>query len=76
VILGSDEREHWFLVKGGEDVRLDERVEQLFGIINSLVAPDAIGLRPLWWLWLKEKGQESMDLLVLVAGLMDFNVSR
>lgn len=45
VILGSDEREHWFLVKGGEDVRLDERVEQLFGIINSLVAPDAIGLR-------------------------------
>ena len=49
VILGSDEREHWFLVKGGEDVRLDERVEQLFGIVNSLVAPDAaVGLRP--WL--------------------------
>ncbi|CAK9073978.1 unnamed protein product [Durusdinium trenchii] len=44
VILGSDEREHWFLVKGGEDVRLDERVEQLFGIINSM-APDAAGLR-------------------------------
>eukprot|EP00930_Biecheleria_cincta_P034831 TRINITY_DN24017_c0_g1_i1.p1 TRINITY_DN24017_c0_g1~~TRINITY_DN24017_c0_g1_i1.p1 ORF type:complete len:2972 (-),score=592.94 TRINITY_DN24017_c0_g1_i1:290-8146(-) len=40
-ILGSDEREHWFLVKGGEDVRLDERVEQLFGVINSLIAADA-----------------------------------
>ena len=57
MILGSDEREHCFLVKGGEDVRLDERVEQLFGIVNSLVAPDAIGLRPLRWLWLKEKGR-------------------
>ena len=46
VVLGSDEREHWFLVKGGEDVRLDERVEQLFGIVNSLMAPDAaVGLR-------------------------------
>eukprot|EP00913_Durusdinium_trenchii_P020190 g18971.t1 len=62
VILGSDEREHWFLVKGvqgqqlqqlkclpkpirpTQDVRLDERVEQLFGIINSM-APDAAGLR-------------------------------
>lgn len=29
-----------------QDVRLDERVEQLFGIVNSLMAPDAaVGLR-------------------------------
>ncbi|CAE8658406.1 unnamed protein product, partial [Polarella glacialis] len=46
VVLGSDEQEHWFLVKGGEDVRLDERVEQLFGAVNGLVARDAaVGLR-------------------------------
>jgi len=45
-VLGSDEREHWFLVKGGEDVRLDERVEQLFGAVNGLLAADGVvGLR-------------------------------
>merc|ERR1712032_1305645 len=46
VMLGSDEQEHWFLVKGGEDVRLDERVEQLFGVVNSLLSSDSTpGLR-------------------------------
>lgn len=46
VVLGSDEYEHWFLVKGGEDVRLDERVEQLFGIVNGLASKGtASGLR-------------------------------
>ena len=25
-----------FLVKGGEDLRLDERIEQLFGIMNEV----------------------------------------
>lgn len=38
VILGSSEQEHWFLVKGGEDLRLDARVEQLFEVINGSVA--------------------------------------
>eukprot|EP00928_Gymnodinium_smaydae_P097269 TRINITY_DN8767_c0_g1_i1.p1 TRINITY_DN8767_c0_g1~~TRINITY_DN8767_c0_g1_i1.p1 ORF type:complete len:2587 (-),score=526.56 TRINITY_DN8767_c0_g1_i1:159-7616(-) len=46
IILGSDEREHWFLAKGGEDLRLDARVEQLFEAINGLIAgAPTLGLR-------------------------------
>eukprot|EP00929_Paragymnodinium_shiwhaense_P072346 TRINITY_DN36721_c0_g4_i1.p1 TRINITY_DN36721_c0_g4~~TRINITY_DN36721_c0_g4_i1.p1 ORF type:complete len:4159 (-),score=1064.84 TRINITY_DN36721_c0_g4_i1:194-12097(-) len=40
-ILGSDEREHWFLVKAGEDLRLDARIEQLFEAMNGLLASTA-----------------------------------
>ncbi|KAG1019202.1 hypothetical protein G6F26_010314 [Rhizopus arrhizus] len=32
-IYGTDEREYLFLVKGGEDLRLDQRIEQLFKVI-------------------------------------------
>jgi DNA-dependent protein kinase catalytic subunit len=28
-ILGNDEREYKFLVKGGEDLRLDQRIQQV-----------------------------------------------
>ena len=28
-ILGDDEKEYKFLVKGGEDLRLDQRIEQV-----------------------------------------------
>lgn len=46
VILGDDERDHPFLVKGGEDVRLDARIEQLFDAVNGLLGPVATpGLR-------------------------------
>ncbi|CAM9696819.1 unnamed protein product, partial [Phaeothamnion confervicola] len=41
VIHGNDEREYWFLLKGGEDLRLDERVQQLFGCMNAAFAADA-----------------------------------
>src|SRR5687767_5246898 len=41
VLRGSDEREYPFLVKGGEDLRLDQRVQQLFGIMNEIFAHDA-----------------------------------
>eukprot|EP00879_Flechtneria_rotunda_P006358 GHRR01006682.1.p1 GENE.GHRR01006682.1~~GHRR01006682.1.p1 ORF type:complete len:951 (+),score=449.54 GHRR01006682.1:412-3264(+) len=34
-IHGSDFREHPFVVKGGEDVRLDERIEQLFVVMSG-----------------------------------------
>ncbi len=40
-IIGSDEREHNFLVKGGDDLRGDQRVEQLFTTINKLLRADA-----------------------------------
>eukprot|EP01105_Mastigella_eilhardi_P003802 TRINITY_DN1496_c0_g1_i7.p1 TRINITY_DN1496_c0_g1~~TRINITY_DN1496_c0_g1_i7.p1 ORF type:complete len:3703 (-),score=882.72 TRINITY_DN1496_c0_g1_i7:1157-12265(-) len=39
-LYGSDEREHKFLVKGGEDLRLDQRVEQLFTVMNDTYTND------------------------------------
>ena len=35
-ILGNDQKEYKYLVKGGEDLRLDQRVEQLFAIMNQV----------------------------------------
>lgn len=40
-IRGSDEREHPFLVKGGEDLRQDQRIEQLFDVMNIILSQDA-----------------------------------
>lgn len=37
-ILGSNGQEFTFLLKGHEDLRQDERVMQLFGLVNSLLA--------------------------------------
>ncbi|KAI1889250.1 hypothetical protein AGOR_G00177210 [Albula goreensis] len=42
IIRGDDEREHPFLVKGGEDLRQDQRIEQLFSIMNTVLSQDAI----------------------------------
>ena len=39
--MGSDGREYVFLLKGHEDLRQDERVMQLFGLVNTLLAVDA-----------------------------------
>ncbi|XP_070581112.1 DNA-dependent protein kinase catalytic subunit-like [Ptychodera flava] len=39
-IRGNDEKEYRFLVKGGEDLRLDQRIEQLYGIMNDILAQD------------------------------------
>ena len=39
-IMGSDGREYMFLLKGHEDIRQDERVMQLFGLVNTLLAID------------------------------------
>ncbi|ESO95689.1 hypothetical protein LOTGIDRAFT_214800 [Lottia gigantea] len=36
-IYGSDGKEYQFLLKGHEDLRQDERVMQLFGLVNSLL---------------------------------------
>ena len=41
VIRGNDELEYTFLVKGGEDLRQDQRVEQLFEIMNDILGQDA-----------------------------------
>ncbi|KAI8641990.1 hypothetical protein BD408DRAFT_483034 [Parasitella parasitica] len=36
-IYGTDEKEYLFLVKGGEDLRQDERIQQAFGVMNDAV---------------------------------------
>ncbi len=41
VSAGSDGRDYWFLLKGHEDPRQDERVMQLFGLVNTLLLQDA-----------------------------------
>ena len=37
VCTGSNGQEYQFLLKGHEDLRQDERVMQLFGLVNSLL---------------------------------------
>jgi serine/threonine-protein kinase mTOR len=39
-IIGSDGNSYNFLLKGHEDLRQDERVMQLFGLVNTLLAHD------------------------------------
>ncbi|CAG5107248.1 Similar to PRKDC: DNA-dependent protein kinase catalytic subunit (Gallus gallus) [Cotesia congregata] len=39
-IIGNDAKNYNFLVKFGEDLRLDERVEQAFGIMNEILRAD------------------------------------
>jgi FKBP12-rapamycin complex-associated protein len=39
-ILGSDGKDYMYLLKGHEDLRLDERVMQLLGLVNTLLKND------------------------------------
>jgi len=39
-IFGSDAREHKYLVKFGEDLRQDQRIEQLFNLMNKILDSD------------------------------------
>ena len=40
-VHGSNEKDYHLLVKGGEDLRLDQRVQQLFQIMNGIFNDDA-----------------------------------
>ena len=40
--LGNDQKEYKMLVKTGEDLRLDQRVQDLFAIMNDVLAGDAV----------------------------------
>ncbi|KAK0535707.1 phosphatidylinositol kinase- protein kinase tor1 [Tilletia horrida] len=40
-LLGSDGKTYQYLLKGHEDTRQDERVMQLFGLVNTLLSTDA-----------------------------------
>lgn len=35
-VHGSNEKDYHLLIKGGEDLRLDQRVQQLFSIMNKI----------------------------------------
>ncbi|CAH1962380.1 unnamed protein product [Acanthoscelides obtectus] len=39
-ILGMDTKEYPFLIKFGEDIRQDQRIEQLFGLMNHIFSVD------------------------------------
>lgn len=41
IIRGHDERDYPFLVKGGEDLWQDQRIEQLFEVMNDILSRDA-----------------------------------
>ena len=40
-IFGSDGKEYPFLLKGHEDLKQDERMMQLFGLVNALLSKDS-----------------------------------
>jgi DNA-dependent protein kinase catalytic subunit len=40
IMRGSDGKEYWWLVKNGEDLRQDERVEQVFRAMNHVLQGD------------------------------------
>ena len=39
-MIGTDNKEYMFLLKGHEDLRQDERVMQLFDLVNTIMAKD------------------------------------
>ena len=39
-VHGSNEKDYHLLIKGGDDLRLDQRVQQLFGIMNKIFRED------------------------------------
>ena len=42
VIRGNDEKEYRYLVKCGEDLRQDQRIEQLFILMNDIFTADPV----------------------------------
>lgn len=42
VIRGSDEKDHKFLVKWGEDLRTDQRMQQVFTLMNSVYSGSSL----------------------------------
>ncbi|KAJ3389035.1 hypothetical protein HDU92_001207 [Lobulomyces angularis] len=37
-LIGTDEKEYSWLIKGGEDLRLDQRIQQMFQIMNNILS--------------------------------------
>ncbi|KAJ3105324.1 hypothetical protein HDU97_008221 [Phlyctochytrium planicorne] len=45
IMLGDDEQNYPWLVKGGEDLRLDQRIQQMFTIMNKIMGTDSFCVR-------------------------------
>lgn len=41
-IRGNDQKDYKYLVKGGEDLRQDQRVEQVFELMNRIFDTDPV----------------------------------
>lgn len=41
IVYGTDEKSYMFLVKGIEDLRLDQRIEQLYSVMNNIFDTDS-----------------------------------
>jgi DNA-dependent protein kinase catalytic subunit len=39
-VHGSNEKEYNLLIKGGEDLRLDQRIQEIFSIMNRIFKED------------------------------------
>lgn len=39
-MFGNNEKKYSVLVKGGEDLRLDQRIEQIFSVMNIILLKD------------------------------------
>ena len=80
-MLGSDGKEYQFLLKGNEDLKQDERVMQLFRLINAVVA-DAAATRRRSGVFPATAGIETLDSVPLrtfavvplspIAGLIEW----
>ncbi|KAJ3219137.1 hypothetical protein HDU67_002470 [Dinochytrium kinnereticum] len=44
-MVGDDEKSYPWLVKGGEDLRLDQRIQQMFAIMNKLMGMNSFCVR-------------------------------
>ena len=72
LIAGSNGQEYMFLLKGHEDLRQDERVMQLFGLVNSLLLnnPETFR-RNLTWVyiettgWMRQNGRHFADDILI-----------
>ena len=40
-IFGNDEKTYSYLIKGCEDLRLDERIEEIFNVMNDILSKDS-----------------------------------
>ncbi len=63
-IRGNDERDYPYLVKGGEDLRLDQRVQQLFSVMNEILSNDVSNLLSLLPYSINNRNENNFDSVI------------